>query len=189
MQNATMKHRDTSSNPSEAGKIGINRRLQTIATNALLLTVSNIRRRARGSAGQSQRGAKVRRLSMLRSAALLLWSSASWAQVDFGMSGLLESRPVEIYQHGQRVGLAWVQPSGSACQYTEYWYLSARYVYPNSPAEGETIETVIRAMQGDGPAFDTPRAFFQYARATMPAGKHILAPQYVMEDCSPNHDG
>ena len=131
----------------------------------------------------------MRRISTVLSATILLWTSASWAQLDEGHTVPLGFKSVEIYQHGQRVGLAWVYPSGDPCQYTEYWYLSAQYVYPNSPGEGETIETVIKAIDGDGPAFNTPKAFFQYARSAMPSGKRILAPSYEMENCGPNHGG
>ena len=136
-----------------------------------------------------QNQARMRRIVTVLAVAATLWTSAPRAQLDWGLAGLLESKPVEIVQHGRRVGLAWVFPSGDRCQYTEYWYLSALYVYPNSPGEGQTIDTVIRAIGADGPAFKTPRAFFQYARAAMPAGKRILAPSYEMENCGPNHGG
>lgn len=136
----------------------------------------------------------MRRISTLLAATVMLWTSASWAQLDvgdagYGFDGRWGYKPVEVIQHGQRVGLVWVFSSGNPCQYTEYWYLSAQYVYPNSPGEGQVIDTVIRAIQDDGLAFDTPRSFFQYARAAMPTGKRILAPHYELENCGANHGG
>lgn len=137
---------------------------------------------------------KKHRISTLLAAGAMLWSSASWAQTDIGdavplTEGRWGYKPVEVIQYGQRVGLVWVFSSGNPCQYTEYWYLSAEYVYPNSPGEGQTIDTVIRAIQGDGLVFDTPKSFFQYARTAMPSGKRILAPHYELENCGANHGG
>ncbi len=122
-------------------------------------------------------------------ALLCLHASAVQAELDLGTAGLTASgdlghRPVGIFQYGQMVGQAWVSGTADPCQYTEHWYLSPGYVYPNSPGEGELIETTIRALP-ESPAFARWDEFKLYAAAILPGGKHILVPVLELERCGP----
>lgn len=97
-----------------------------------------------------QNPTKIRRITTVLTAAMMLWTSASWAQSDIGDAVAFDGdhKPVEIYQQNQRVGLAWVFPSGNPCQYTEHWYLSPSYVYPNSLGAGECRSTKGKKPKG-----------------------------------------
>lgn len=131
----------------------------------------------------------IRRIATVLAAAMLLWTSASRAQLDEGHTSPVSlgdwgHKPVGIFQYGQLVGQVWVAGTADPCQYTEHWYLSPAYVYPNSPGEGEIIETTIRALE-DAPAFATWDEWKVYAAAIMPGGKRILVPVLELERCGP----
>ena len=120
---------------------------------------------------------------------LSLTALTAQAQLDEGHTvprgfGNWGHKPVGIFQYGQMVGQAWVSGTADPCQYTEHWYLSPSYVYPNSPGQGQTIETTIRALD-EAPAFALWDEFKVYAAAIMPGGKHILVPVLELERCGP----
>lgn len=132
-------------------------------------------------------------MNYLRIVIVCLTFSAFTAQAELdvgdavaGFNGRWGHKPVGVFQYGQLVGQAWVSGTADPCQYTEHWYISASYVYPNSPGEGEIVETVIRALP-DSPAFATADDFNAHASTIMPGGKRILVPVLELERCGPDN--
>ena len=134
----------------------------------------------------------MKTMNILRILIAILAFSAmpAQAEIDHGavsvtIDGRWGHKPVGIFQYGQLVGQAWVSGTADPCQYTEHWHLSPSYVYPNSPGEGEIIETTIRALE-DAPAFATAADFNVHASSIMPGGKRILVPVLELERCGPD---
>ena len=130
-------------------------------------------------------------MNLLRTLIVLLSFTTLTAQAQLDVGHTIPTtfsdwghKPVGIFQYDQLVGQAWVSGTADPCQYTEHWYLSPSYVYPNSPGAGEIIETTIRALQ-DVPAFATADNFNVHASSIMPGGKRILVPVLELERCGP----
>ncbi len=118
--------------------------------------------------------------NFLRSTLLLCMSFAALtanAQLIDGMTGII--------QQGQQVGLIWVPQVTNPCKYTEYWYLSPEYVYPNSEGAGQSMDTLLRPIQG-APTFSTNTAFFRYAKTQLPGGKRLVVSAAELEHCGPD---
>ena len=89
--------------------------------------------------------------------------------------------PGIVKQGGEGVGLAWAQGTDDPCIYTEFWYLTPKYVYPGSDSDPR-IRTVLRLMENT-PIIDSPKDFFRFARSFLGTGKRIKMKVREREFC------